>query len=387
MTTTLTHESYADTRSLIAGVLSTSPEDSLREIHDRGIWSRVALDAWRQRVGGVLLHRLCELGATIPEDAQRELNANARHVSEANRVRLDRVMPVLDAFSHAGIDCLLLKGAALLTSIYRDFSVRPMVDVDLLIDASNADAADAVLQQFDWRAGAALVRPDFFPRFHCEREYLTRSEPAVRIDLHVRPFRPLRFSRMIPRFASEDSVDQTELCGQTVYVPNPELMLVHLAAHAAFHGASALRWLYDIHAWLRHCDDDLDVDAIVRKCLAWKLTHPVRVALIRTRKTFGPIGRLDSILHAMSTRAGVLDRLVLWQAPHGDTRHAMDVCVNAITIPGWRRRFSYLAAVSLPDRAHLGQIYPYRHPAWPAVAHAARVLRLATKPFHKSIAS
>jgi hypothetical protein len=347
----------------------------------------VALAAWRLRVGGLLYARLRESGALVPADAMRELSGYAGHVREANRVKLERVLPVVDALSEAGIRCVLLKGAALLSSIYSDWSMRPMVDVDLLIDAADVARAHEVLQDAGWATGAELVRGDFFPRFHYEREYVTLDEPKVRIDLHVRPFRPMRFASTIPSEAMFESVEPVELCGHRVWVPNAELMLIHLAAHAALHGAGELRWLYDIYAWLRHCGRRLDVASIVERCRAWRLDWAVRAALLRVEAALGATGSLAAFLAAFPRRAAITDRLVLWQAPHGESRHATDVLVNAMTIPGWRQRASYLAAVVLPDTSHLGQLYPHRHVAWPVAAHAVRLGRVLTRPVQRRAAS
>lgn len=371
----------SDMRSLLAQVLSAAPDDALREISDRRIWGRFALAAWRQRVGGVVCARLRELNAPVPDDAMRELAAYARRTRESNRVKLDRVLPVVHALEEVGVRCMFLKGAALLASIYDDASMRPMVDVDLLIDEFNADAADECLQSAGWRPGADLLRSDFYPRFHYEREYVTFEEPVVRVDLHVRPFRPLRFASTIPQNAFLDAAEHADLCGRHVTVPNAEVMLIHLAVHAALHGGGELRWLYDVYSWLRERGDAIDVNDVAERCRKWKLELPMRCALRRVETELGRVSRLRELLDALPRRAGLLDRLVLWQAPHGESRHATDVCVNAFAVRGWRRRIAYLSAVVLPDPGHLEQIYPHRHFAWPIAAHATRAVRVLSRPF------
>ncbi|HPF38882.1 MAG TPA: nucleotidyltransferase family protein [Phycisphaerae bacterium] len=372
---------------LIAGVLSERPDAALREIRDARLWGRVALCAWRQRVGGLLLARLCELDVRVPDAAMRELAGYARHVREANAVKVDRVLPVIEALAGAGVRCVLLKGAALLASIYDDWSMRPMVDVDLLIAPEQTSIAEEVLLALGWLPGADLLRPDFFPRYHYEREYVTQAEPKVRLDLHVRPFRPLRFASTIPPGAFLGASVDTELAGGVVAVLDPDMNLIHLAAHAALHGANELRWLYDIYAWATLRSGDLDVDAIADRCRSYRLEHAVRTALCRVRETLGPTPRLDEILERLPRRSAMMDRLVLWQAPHGEARHVTDVCVNAISLPSWGDRAAYLSAVALPDSSHLRQIYPHRHWAWPIAAHATRLGRLLTRPLARRDAS
>jgi len=57
---------------------------------------------------------------------------------------------VLVSFHRAGIQTILLKGAALILLHYKDPGLRPMVDFDILVPAGKAAAAIKVLTELGW---------------------------------------------------------------------------------------------------------------------------------------------------------------------------------------------------------------------------------------------
>lgn len=372
-----------ETMNLLARALGDRPRDALIEIDRRGWWNEIGVLACREQVGGLLFDRLRQLDHSISEDTSRELAAYARHVDANNRMQIKRVLPVVDAFRAAGIPCLVLKGAALLATAFGKRSMRPMVDVDLMIRAEDVRRAWSVLRELHWSAESSLVRSDFFPRFHYERGFVNRNGPHVRIDLHVRPFRPMRYAATIPPRAFWDRVQPASLDGHDLLVPDANAMLIHLAVHAACHGASQLRWLNDIVMWCRSCEATIDVDAIAAWCDEWKLTLPMGEALNAVRTAFGSIPIVDALLASLKKSSGWIDRLVLWQAPHGDRRHVVDVAVNALVLPGIRNRLAYLASVGFPDDSHFDESNSAGGFAWRSRAQLRRAMKIVGRPLER----
>ena len=73
-----------------------------------------------------------------------------RGVWAENMRRLDSAAHVLARLGAAGIETMLLKGAALTVTMYADAGLRPMVDVDVLVRPAAAAAAMRVLQSHGW---------------------------------------------------------------------------------------------------------------------------------------------------------------------------------------------------------------------------------------------
>ena len=361
---------------LIGRCLGDDPLPAIRTIEREHLWEYVASHAWRSHVGGVLFDRLGRLPIDVPISAARQLEAYHEHVAAANAYKRSCIEPVLARLQACEIDFLLLKGAALNAILYDDPGLRSMVDVDVLIRGEDVSRADRVLRESDCSPGADLVRDDFYPRYYYEREYFTPNHPPVKIDLHVRPFRPLRYARTVPADALWDAPSTVALGKLAVRVPNPENMLIHLAVHAACHGLQQVRWLYDIHRWIARFGSAIDADALADTSHRWRLDLPVRRGLEKVQTLFDSSdAALSAMIRRFDRSAGWLDRVALAQAPHGERRPMTDVLVNCLATPGLGFRFGYLRAVLLPGRGHLGQLYPRRHPGWPAVAHLIRAGR------------
>ena len=367
---------------LIARCLSGDTRSAASEIEADGLWEYVATAADRLEVVPVLARQLERSMTLVPTRVSAQLDAGCEHVEAAGVYQRERMEPVLTGLQRANIDFLLLKGAALDTLLFDHPGMRPMADVDLLIRPEDVGRADALLRELGCTPGADLLNDDFYPRFYYEREYFTPDCPPVKIDLHVRPFRPLRYARTVPDDALWEDPLSVRIGSCDVAIPNPTHMLIHLAVHAACHGLIGLKWLYDIKRWLDCFGDRIDLKDLAGKCRRWQLTLPVRRTLEAVADLFGPPSTVHrQALHAVCRPTSWRDRLLLAQCPHDYDRPVRALAVNMLCTPGLRFRLAYLRSVLLPGRRHLAQLYPHRHPGWPIVAHGVRIARGLTRPF------
>ena len=68
-----------------------------------------------------------------------------------NQVLFAELGPVLDTFSRDGVPTLLLKGSALAAHYYRDYSLRPMKDLDLAVTPESVPLAAEILRRLGWK--------------------------------------------------------------------------------------------------------------------------------------------------------------------------------------------------------------------------------------------
>lgn len=367
---------------LIARCLCGEAAGAVRAIEQDGLWEYVAVRACQGQTAGFLRRALIEQLAPIPHFVAVQWEEHQAHVAARSAYQASRVLATLSKLNSEGLRWLLLKGAALNATLYSEPGLRGMEDVDVLIHPRDAERVDRLLKSTGCTPGADLVRPDFYPHYYYEREYFTPDRPAVKIDLHVRPFRPLRYARTVPETALWDSPEEATIGGRRVLIPNAENMLIHLAVHAACHGLSQLRWLYDIDQWWRRYSPMLRVDQIVDKCRAWKLEWPMARALRQVQSVLKPCDdKLDQLAASLGRHPRLSDRLILRQAPRDADHPLAGIVVNALTTPDWKLRFGYLKAVLIPDDGHLGQLYPRRHPGWQAAAHGVRAWRSIQRLF------
>ena len=82
----------------------------------------------------------------MPSSTLDVLAETYSRVSEANRQRLTHLTDLLADLSVLGIEVMLLKGADLLTRVYRTQGTRPLADIDLLVHECDLPAIDRLLR-------------------------------------------------------------------------------------------------------------------------------------------------------------------------------------------------------------------------------------------------
>jgi len=299
------------------------------------------------------------------------------HVDACVAFRNLRMMRLLvrigRAFNKAGVDVLLLKGAALNLTLYERADDRPMDDLDLLVRPADVEAACAVLEALGGLRGKSQVREDFFPRFHYEIEYTLGHVYPVKIDLHVRPFRPLRYAQTVADDAFWDDAQAIDVDGATMLHPSPGDMLIHLATHCAIHGNGRDSWLTDIARWIERYGGEINWDRFVQQVCAWRLVFAVGFALDAVEKKTGVSIPADARDSMDRQRVTWRDRLTVTQAPHDASRPARHVFVSAVCTPNPFFVASYLWSMAFPGRTHMADWYGRCHFAWLPVAHFFRV--------------
>ncbi|MHC4217797.1 MAG: nucleotidyltransferase family protein [Planctomycetota bacterium] len=268
-----------------------------------------------------------------------------------------RMMHLLDriacAFNEADVPLMALKGAALNLALYEGPDERPMTDLDLLVRPADVRIAQAAIEQAGCLRSDIVFREDFFPKYYYEIEYTAGTVDPVLIDLHVRPFRVLRYSRLVPDEALWEDAEAVNTGSATVLIPSADDMLIHLAGHSAIHANCRKLWLRDIARWVEVRGDEIDWDCFLAKVSDWHLARPVRSAMDAAEREVGEIlpPHVRTQLAAMPDNWR--DRLALWHAPRDGDHLTRSFMVNLLTTPGSRFKLGYVRDVLVPDREYM----------------------------------
>ena len=100
-----------------------------------------------------------------------------------NQVNLNRASSVIAKLRAEGIDSLVLKGAALVESVYKDPGARSMADVDVLVPTMHAERAYELLLADGW-AGERDHRGDMAHAVQVIRSVDLMKPDGTRLDLH-----------------------------------------------------------------------------------------------------------------------------------------------------------------------------------------------------------
>ncbi len=207
-------------------------------------WEKLGWLAERERAAPVLWGHLQAI-----EKAPGKLPPQASHlqrlamVSEFRMMHLEqRLADSLEALSDAGIDVMLLKGAALALTVYGSFVRRPMIDVDVLVHEDEALRARDVLIGNGWVSTEMEEFESFYRRHH----HLPTLVDGRGLDMQLEVHTGLFFEGNPFDFPMADlwrrAVPVT-VRGRRAYVPSRQDQLLHLCLHFAWsHMMSSGAW-------------------------------------------------------------------------------------------------------------------------------------------------
>jgi hypothetical protein len=144
-----------------------------------------------------------------------------------------RLLESLEALDAAGIEVILLKGAALAVSTRRSFTERPMADIDMLIDPVSARKAHEFMREHGWIVDSIGRQEDAWDNHHHLPPLADRNGSGLRLEIHVAPVPPghsfdLDFARI------RSTARHLTFGGVPVLAPEIHLYAVHSAIHFAW---------------------------------------------------------------------------------------------------------------------------------------------------------
>lgn len=247
-------------RDFVALVLLVNPrlfgrnEALVGKLLDNGVpdWVNVHRYAERHRVVPLLANRLRDLDwfgnsvLALDSDQVSALKTVIRMSAFAEMSSLAEIKRVLKDFGNEGIDSILIKGLVLSQLCFDVVGRRTNRDIDLLIDVSQVDRGDAILQSL----GYIRIEPhpelsiDDFREWKKNHKDCVYHHPTRRIvlELHYRLFdnAVICYPEMTNQTEKISLFSQIEVNS----LRRPQLM-IYLAMHGAMHGWSRLKWLID----------------------------------------------------------------------------------------------------------------------------------------------
>lgn len=201
-----------------------------------------------------------------------------RHTWVSNQSQWANALPTLNKLLDAGIEKIgILKGMALILDHYRDFGVRVIGDIDILIDPYHAPLAHSLLLDWGWRC----VLPRFDPKnpFQLSRWHAVNyiHPSGLNLDLHwslileSTPALTKEILKGIP--PGIHSLDPTDLFFQTCIRGNKKST------------APLIRWVPDALTLLSH--SSVDFPRLFKLAEDHHVTLSLSSALTYLTKSFG----------------------------------------------------------------------------------------------------
>ena len=190
-------------------------------------WRNLTTEAEEHNLTPLVYTHLQAANISIPDAVKEQLLVRTRQHAHANQIRAKTLAEVLNAFQAAGIDALVLKGAALAHLAYPQPGLRAMRDVDLLVSRSQARQAQRLLAE----SGFNAPLPDGdLPAKHLTVAQRTVEGLPVSIEIHHNLY--ARGTAVTELETLQPTAIPFTLEGITAYTLNYEDMLDHIYGHA-----------------------------------------------------------------------------------------------------------------------------------------------------------
>jgi hypothetical protein len=252
---------------------------------------------------------------TLPPAFRERLREMHRSSSVEHFALLAEFRHLAGAFSGKGIRAVPLKGAALFTTLYEEPGLRPMQDMDWLIDSADLPAGEEIMLELGYTIPAAL-RVEAVRRTHFHLPYVSRNG-RFRVELHWN----LADETIFPKAKAEALWKRVQILpgGETPRLDAVSEFL-YLALHAYKHGflnstlarrrdclplvydplsGNRLVWLLDL--WkLMGSPAGPEPGEVFSLAGEWELEEALCTSLILAQYVFGPAagwnGRLSQDL-------------------------------------------------------------------------------------------
>ncbi len=127
-------------------------------------WDELLHQAEGHGLAPLVNHHLVRISkdADIPPSILRGLKILSLRHNGANTILQSSLKEILQKLESEGINCLVLKGAALSQTVYPEIGYRPMRDIDLLLHKRDVHRAHSVLQQIDYCSSNEKLPKDYY---------------------------------------------------------------------------------------------------------------------------------------------------------------------------------------------------------------------------------
>ena len=255
-------------------------------------WCKLLELASWHRLSALLFHNLtrAELRSGVPPWVMQEIEG-IYYDNIARNLRFQAELgKVLRTLYTQEIAAIVLKGSALLEPVYRDIGLRPMGDLDILVDDDNLAFADDLVKGLGYSPSANDEIQQKTRDEHRHFPALFSPDGIVTVEIHrhiVRPDSPLHFNLSGLR----DRAPEATIAGAQALVLAPEDLITHLCIHffldRRYSSRAALGQLCDISETIQHYESVLDWELFCREAQKNNHSGPLHSALFAAKAMLG----------------------------------------------------------------------------------------------------
>ncbi|HJQ22590.1 MAG TPA: nucleotidyltransferase family protein [Blastocatellia bacterium] len=310
----------------------------------------------------------CSLAEAAPAAAVARLRLAYLRTSLANQMAFQELGDLLDRFERNRIPLIILKGAALVPTLYGDHALRPMGDLDLLVPRAAAAQAQAALIEQGYTAATEMAR-GFAEAFAVERSFLRLGDRPAQIDLHWHLFATAYYAERIPIEWFWRRTTTIEVSGRRALTFSPTAQLLYLSAHYLQHHYRRLIWSYDIARLMTHDASQIDWDEAVEAAAAFGLSPVLGEALREVCEQWGVFMPATVEARLRAVESSWKDQLMFFMSSLDSSETGLP---HGLSAHGLRKKAAYSLRVLFPSRDYMRARFHVRHGGWLPLCYAWR---------------
>lgn len=236
-------------------------------------------------------------GIDIPEGPRRQLQALTLRHRLANQARTRTLINIITACGAAGVRVILLKGAALFHLIYPEPGLRPMRDLDLLINPASAPIVQNILSSLGFQFS---TENQHHPTRHLPVATAIQDGFTVNLELHRSLFEDLETLNVS---VTEGLIKRARLFSinnTATHSLSLEDMLFHLHRHMVIEQGRIIS-MADLISLSEQFVEEIDWQLIFKK-------YPALIGSLSVFHSLNPLS--EALVRKLSIRSGRVPRNV-----------------------------------------------------------------------------
>lgn len=247
---------------------------------------------------------------------------------------------------------IVLKGAALLSSVYEDFGLRMLGDVDILVKPEDVSKIDKVLSQSGCRSDRRL-------RSYPVSNYLNslvygKNGTSLLLHLHWH-----LVNNALPNYMYAEKIDMDKIWNEAIPLKiresevlclAPHHQLLHLSEHAMKHSYNTLIHVWDIHLVINYWKEKLQWERLCSEAEEFQLRSPLFYSLWLSKEYFGTCVPQEILEFLRPRHKGVGEKIFSGLLRQGKRREKLCWLFYFSNISGWQKKMKFVFYTLFPPR-------------------------------------
>lgn len=319
-----------------------------------------------------MVYEMARENSLLPPNVAPQWHSAQLQYAKRNLYLLHELENCLDALSQANIPVITLKGAALASVLYKNPMLRPMRDLDLLIDATDVERAQTVLETLDYVPMKPELHTGAFVQYENEIALLKQTSAPLALEVHWNLIDSPYYQARVQMEWFWKTTRELKSKGTTRRVLGKEAQFLYACAHLwLHHRGDELLWLNDLRMMLQADASQLEWAELFARAEEFSWTLPLQQTLLHLREEWDaelPLATREWLKGTQPSAHEAKQIVRVRERASVGRRFWHDLA----TLPSWNQRANFALVNLFPSRAYMRQRYALQNPLLLGLAYPYR---------------